>query len=1110
MLGAMRQPAKVIESHATPTQELKTTLRVCLVTTEFHGLFKNGGIGTANTGLALALAQAGFDVTVAFANADETNRPVSENNFLKVTQHYRELGITMEFVPASRQISKPFDDPRSASYCVYLYLKKRQFDVVYFNDCGGHGFYSLLAKRTGVFQNAPSMYVVAHGPHEWVLELNSLHYWDRNPVIIAYMERRSAEFADALISPSQYLVDWMKSRNWLLPPAVSVIQNIVPLPDSLSSMAPRGRTPGGTTELVFFGRLEIRKGLELFCDAIDLLQRTNDITGLRITFLGKFSQVAGLHSGIYLIERARDWGSHVRILCTYAQEEALAYLNRPGVLAVIPSLAENSPCVVAECLQLGLPFLATGSGGTAELVDHRDREACLFAPNKHALAAKLNHILGSSQQRMRPSVAKPEIVSQWIELTSRRQTAEVREVIPLGKTGLPGDHPNSGDRPLVSVCLTLSRPSSSANALLHSLRQQDYPQLEILLLHAESGDGLAAAARAALDPPREGLTLELLKEPHTDRATARNTAAEKATGKYLLFVDEQSVILRAGCIDVLVSGTLRMNADVVTAIPLQHRQRSEPIAEDDGRLGYFPIGACCEIGALENCFGGGAILIDRLAFIKCGGFDEGVDPGIEDWLFLTRAVLSGLHLEVLPEPAFWLMIRPALELNRSRVLDNHRCILDAYSLQEVGLFRHVIEMLLKVERTQEDRLQEALAYVGSEAREIALRISSSFEPNRPEALRGFIQFCVARHKIEEAIDCALHKGRSLRADAIDSAKASAESIAIDTIRRPAQDIVHQLDLTADVRLRIKVASSLPLEDFTSPPAFIAAHRIGSGEVTVLKAPAVCPPGTISLRAVASLDLPVPRQVFVAIVASTAAARLHISEEGIAWTGDFWWSGWVESGELEENLVVSIPGFEPTHHLLDVHLLCKGNERDSVVDGTVRWESVSAIISVNNTITASVVESDPLITAVPREVIEQGSLLTDRSDFPFPVFVPGSQILVHPLPERVVLVRIPNALPRGAKAVRSVVSVERAEAHPVEFAVWIRPSAMPVERDTDFLPEDPFSRWFPVRDKFRRHSFTVRLPKPSEEQMDIYLATRVVEFPDVHFCHAVWHELLVME
>jgi len=55
--------------------------KVCLVTTEFHGLFKNGGIGTANTGLALTLAGAGFDVTVAFADADEKGPRLKEGNF---------------------------------------------------------------------------------------------------------------------------------------------------------------------------------------------------------------------------------------------------------------------------------------------------------------------------------------------------------------------------------------------------------------------------------------------------------------------------------------------------------------------------------------------------------------------------------------------------------------------------------------------------------------------------------------------------------------------------------------------------------------------------------------------------------------------------------------------------------------------------------------------------------------------------------------------------------------------------------------------------------------------------------------------------------------------
>jgi hypothetical protein len=41
-------------------------------------------------------------------------------------------------------------------------------------------------------------------------------------------------------------------------------------------------------EIVFFGRLEKRKGLELFADALDRLTITRpEFAGIRITFLGK-------------------------------------------------------------------------------------------------------------------------------------------------------------------------------------------------------------------------------------------------------------------------------------------------------------------------------------------------------------------------------------------------------------------------------------------------------------------------------------------------------------------------------------------------------------------------------------------------------------------------------------------------------------------------------------------------------------------------------------------------------------------------------------------------------------------------------------------------------
>jgi hypothetical protein len=108
------------------------------------------------------------------------------------------------------------------------------------------------------------------------------------------------------------------------------------------------------------------------------------------------------------------------------------------------------------------------------------------------------------------------------------------------------------------------------------------------------------------------------------------------------------------------------------------------------------------------------------------------------------------------------------------------------------------------------------------------------------------------------------------------------------------------------------------------------------------------------------------------------------------------------------------------------------------------------------------------------------------------------------------VRFAGAIPPGTKGVRSAVSLDLAEAHPVQFAAWVRSPSSPAASETDFTPLDAFSGWFSVRDKLRRHYFNFFLDEPAAEQMDLYLATRVVEHADVHYCHAVWHEISILE
>ena len=45
-------------------------------------------------------------------------------------------------------------------------------------------------------------------------------------------------------------------------------------------------------DLVFFGRLEARKGIEIFCSAVDLLHERGEVPD-SVTFLGKWGGAAG-------------------------------------------------------------------------------------------------------------------------------------------------------------------------------------------------------------------------------------------------------------------------------------------------------------------------------------------------------------------------------------------------------------------------------------------------------------------------------------------------------------------------------------------------------------------------------------------------------------------------------------------------------------------------------------------------------------------------------------------------------------------------------------------------------------------------------------------------
>ena len=185
------------------------------------------------------------------------------------------------------------------------------------------------------------------------------------------MERRAQSWPTAVVGPSRHLLDWMAARDGTSRIAVVIPYFTAAHVDDLERPLAADRPVGPLTELVFFGRLEERKGVR--CSRGHQPVGCRARAGLTVTFLGR---PAHFHAGrcSSCPPRCASASPTSRSMTTSTKPHAREYLRQPGRLAVIPSLLDNSPNVVYECIEDRVPFLASAAGGTGELVHADDAE----------------------------------------------------------------------------------------------------------------------------------------------------------------------------------------------------------------------------------------------------------------------------------------------------------------------------------------------------------------------------------------------------------------------------------------------------------------------------------------------------------------------------------------------------------------------------------------------------------------------------------------------------------------------------------------------------------------------------------------------------------------
>ncbi len=411
-------PVRVERSFPDVIKPATSTATVCVVTNEIIGPFKNGGIGTAMTGLAETLARAGHRVTILYTG----NLWNPDSGLARWKTHYAASGITLVSLDAEdmRGMTGPVNDCGfGAPWLIFQFLRANHFDVVHFNDCCGEGHLALAAKKLGLAFQQTLLVVAMHSPSQWVLELN--HALPANLLLAAYhyAEHLSVRCADVVWSPSRYMLEWARQHDFILPAATFVQQYALPGPSLPQPVA--GKPTQRPDTIVFFGRLEERKGLRLFCNALDHLNLELAAGDIAVVFLGKPASMPEGSSLDYIASRSRHWRFAVKTITTLGQPEALAYLQSGAKLAVMPSPLDNSPCTVYEALACGLPFLAARTGGIGELIHEDDKDRVLFDYSTPALRTALLRAIHDGGFVARPSMTQAESKQRWATMHANWQ-----------------------------------------------------------------------------------------------------------------------------------------------------------------------------------------------------------------------------------------------------------------------------------------------------------------------------------------------------------------------------------------------------------------------------------------------------------------------------------------------------------------------------------------------------------------------------------------------------------------------------------------------------------------------------------------------------------------
>lgn len=595
---------------------------VCIVTPDMVGPIKNGGIGTHCYFLAKTLAKESFDVSVLFTG------PLQNGTQSFWKKYYKKLGISYFHLDDMKKVEYDFhcDEFTKISYLAYSFLKDKDFDFIHFQDWLGNGLITLQAKETTDLFNSSVLSVTLHSPTQWQQE--GMREFSPNPIHDAklkWAEEYCVKVCDVVISPSKHMYDWAVKHDWKIHKG----KYILPYCYEQASSNNGKNTSIDAKHIIFFGRLETRKGLNYFCDSILSIKNNID----KVSFVGKMATCEGKQSDIY-IKDALEGFINYAIYDDFDAFEAIKYIKDSKGIVILPSLLDNYPYTVIESITNKLPFLCSSVGGIPEMVD---RKIVFDINDKSSLSNLILSINDDFFTQIKHKYNLKTANQDWVNLhcafISKKQKKHLTK------------------EPLVTICIPYFEYPKYLPILLNSISKLEYTNYEVIV--ANDGSKSEEAKQVFSKMKNKYTSFHFLQKENGGVGETRNFIAKKAKGDFLIFVDADNIV-KPNMIKDFIFAIQKTNADCITCYFNGFDEKDDNnISPSKLLYKYLPLGQIKEVGMVENVFGDANFIVKKDVFHKLGGFNEKRKTSWEDWEFLAKLSLEGYVQKVIPKSLFF-------------------------------------------------------------------------------------------------------------------------------------------------------------------------------------------------------------------------------------------------------------------------------------------------------------------------------------------------------------------------------------------------------------------------------------------------------------------------